>query len=164
MIRRIVLLFLVLVLLVGVSVDPASTQQRDQPRPGKADQALGEAEVETRSTGRIEPEVIPPVTPVDADMVSLNFSGADLTEFIHAIGQQLRLNYIIDPRVKGTVTIFSAEPIKNEDLMPIFHQVLRINNAVAVKSGHFYRIAPLKEGKGLARPLGGGGETLTPRR
>lgn len=87
-------------------------------------------------------------------MVSLNFNRADLVEIIHIIAQQLRLTYTIDPEVKGSVTINSAEPLRAEDLLPIFHQVLRMNGAVAVRTGNLYHIMPIKDGKGLARPAG----------
>ena len=91
-------------------------------------------------------------------MISLNFTRADLVEIIHIIAQHLRLTYTIDPEVKGTVTINSAEPLKSEDLLPIFHQVLRMNGAVAVRSGNLYRIVPIKDGKSIARPAGQGRE------
>jgi len=91
-------------------------------------------------------------------MVSLNFNRADLVEIIHIIAQQLRLTYTIDPEVKGTVTINSAEPLRSEDLLPIFHQLLRMNGAVAVRTGNLYHIMPIKDGKGLARPMGQGRE------
>jgi general secretion pathway protein D len=87
-------------------------------------------------------------------MVSLNFNRADLIEIIHIIAQQLRLTYTIDPEVKGTVTINSAEPLRSEDLLPIFHQILRMNGAVALRTGNLYHIMPIKDGKGLARPAG----------
>jgi len=87
-------------------------------------------------------------------MISLNFNRADLIEIIHIIAQQLRLTYTIDPDVKGTVTINSAEPLRSEDLLPIFHQILRMNGAVAVRTGNLYHIMPIKDGKGLARPAG----------
>ncbi len=87
-------------------------------------------------------------------MISLNFNRADLVEVIHIIAQQLGLTYTIDPDVKGTVTINSAQPLRSEDLLPIFHQVLRMNGAVAVRSGNLYNIMPIKDGKGLARPVG----------
>jgi general secretion pathway protein D len=87
-------------------------------------------------------------------MISLNFNRADLVEVIHIIAQQLGLTYTIDPDVKGTVTINSAQPLRSEDLLPIFHQVLRMNGAVAVRSGNLYHIMPIKDGKGLARPVG----------
>lgn len=91
-------------------------------------------------------------------MVSLNFNRADLVEIIHIIAQQLRLTYTIDPEVKGTVTINSAEPLRSEDLMPIFHQLLRMNGAVAVRTGNLYHITPIKDGKGMARPMAQGRE------
>jgi len=91
-------------------------------------------------------------------MVSLNFNRAELVEVIHVLAQHLKLTYTIDPEVRGTVTIYSAEPLKKDDLLPVFHQVLRMNNAVAVKTGELYRIAPIKEGKSLARPVGQGKE------
>ncbi len=95
-----------------------------------------------------------PAAPLKGDLVSLNFNRADLIEVVHVLAQHLKLTYTIDPEVKGTVTINSAEPLKKEDLLPIFHQILRMNDAVAVKNGDLYRIAPIEKGKGLARPLG----------
>jgi general secretion pathway protein D len=89
-------------------------------------------------------------------MVSLNFNRADLVEIIHILAQHLRLTYTIDPEVKGIVTIHSAEPLRPEDLLPIFHQVLRMNNAVAVRTGNIYRITTIKDAKGLVRPVGQG--------
>ena len=65
------------------------------------------------------------------------------------------VTYTIDPDVKGTVTINSSEPLRREDLFPVFNQILRMNNAVAVKAGdNIYRIVPIEKGKGLARPVG----------
>ena len=95
-----------------------------------------------------------PPAPSGSGMVSLNFNRADLIEIIHIIAQQLRLTYTIDPDVKGSVTINSAEPLRAEDLLPIFHQILRMNGAVAVRTGNLYHIMPIKDGKGLARPVG----------
>ena len=106
---------------------------------------------QSASTGLTTPGNAPRV-PASADMISLNFSGADLVEVIHVLARHLRLNYTIDPEVKGVVTIFSGEPIKKEDLLPIFHELLRMNNAVAIKRGNLYRISGIKEGVGLAYP------------
>jgi general secretion pathway protein D len=100
----------------------------------------------------------PPTVARGGGMVSLNFNRADLVEIIHIIAQQLGLNYTIDPDVKGTVTINSAQPLSPDDLLPIFHQILRMNGAIAVKTGNLYRITTIKDGKGLARPVGQGKE------
>jgi general secretion pathway protein D len=101
-----------------------------------------------------ERTLLPPPAVAPGGMVSLNFNRADLIEIIHILAQHLRLTYTIDPEVKGTVTINSSEPLRTEDLLPIFHQVLRMNGAVAVRTGNVYRIMPIKDGKGLARPMG----------
>ncbi|HTN72074.1 MAG TPA: secretin N-terminal domain-containing protein, partial [Methylomirabilota bacterium] len=101
-----------------------------------------------------ERRLLPPPSVPSGGMVSLNFTRADLIEIIHIIAQHLKLTYTIDPEVKGTVTINSAEPLRSEDLLPIFHQILRMNGAVAVRAGNIYRITPIRDGKGLARPVG----------
>lgn len=87
------------------------------------------------------------------EMVSLKFDRAELVEVIRVLAQHLKLACAIDPEVKGTVTIHSSEPVKREDLFPVFHQILRMNGAVAVKVGEMYRIMPIRDGKGLARPV-----------
>jgi general secretion pathway protein D len=129
---------------------PAQPNATPSPQPAPTPQAQPAPQ-------RVPPErrLLPPPTAAGGgDMVSLNFSRADLVEIIHILAQHLRLTYTIDPEVKGTVTIHSAEPLRREDLLPIFHQVLRMNGAVAVRSGNIYRITPIKDAKGLARPVG----------
>ena len=125
------------------AVPPA---QSDQPAPAQQGPAA-----QTPTPAVPQRRVSPPPT---SGMVSLNFNRADLVEIIHIIAQQLRLTYTIDPNVKGSVTINSAEPLRSEDLLPIFHQILRMNGAVAVRTGNVYHIMPIKDGKGLARPVG----------
>lgn len=120
---------------------PTGQQLPPQPQPGPSPVAPG-------------PRMIPPQTAAPSGMVSLNFNRADLVEIIHIIAQQLRLTYTIDPEVKGTVTINSSEPLRSADLLPVFHQLLRMNGAVAVRTGNLYHIMPIKDGKGLARPVG----------
>ena len=87
-----------------------------------------------------------------AGAVTLNFDGADLAEVIHVLARHLRLNYTIDEDVGGLVTLVSGHPVRRDDLFPIFHELLRIHDAVAVKRGNLYRIASIAKGSGLARP------------
>ncbi len=133
---------------------PQTPQPRVAPRPPVAAPRQPPQTPGQPSVAAPERRRAPPATST-GDMVSLNFNRADLIEVIHVLAQHLRLTYTIDPEVKGTVTINSAEPLRREDLMPVFHQILRMNNAVAVKAGeNMYRIAPIEKGKGLARPAG----------
>ena len=133
------LLLSFVVILLGVNI-------ADSPANGPKPKA------KLPSLGPAEPRTAMPSGPVQPEMVSLNFSGADLVEVIHVLAQYLKLNYTIDPGVRGTVTLYSAQPLRQEDLLPVFHQVLRMNDAVAVKSGQFYHIAPINAGKGMVRP------------
>src|SRR5574341_1038585 len=132
---------------------PIPRQAPARPQP---DATTGEqtGAAPTESPAPPQRRLLPSPSVGGGGMVSLNFNRADLIEIIHIIAQHLKLTYTIDPEVKGTVTINSAEPLKPEDLMPIFHQVLRMNGAVAVRTGNLYHIMPIKDGKGLARPVG----------
>jgi general secretion pathway protein D len=141
-------------------VPPIPPQAQGQTPGGPTPQLPGAAPQESaQPTQPIPPRRAGPAPSFPSGgMVSLNFNRADLVEIIHIIAQQLRLTYTIDPEVKGTVTINSAEPLRPEDLLPVFHQLLRMNGAVAVRTGNLYHIMPIKDGKGLARPLGTGRE------
>ncbi|HEX2225661.1 MAG TPA: type II secretion system secretin GspD [Candidatus Binatia bacterium] len=141
----------------NVAPESGSTSPPQSPSPRSAEPPPSTVPPDRRLLPPPAPGARPaaPSAPAPAGgMISLNFTRADLVEIIHIIAQHLRLTYTIDPEVKGTVTINSAEPLKSEDLLPIFHQILRMNGAVAVRSGNVYRIVPIKDGKSVARPAG----------
>lgn len=99
--------------------------------------------------GAQEPET-PAVTPpqIETDeAVVLNFEGADIREVIHSLATALGINYSIDPRVQGQVTIRTTGKIARRDLFPIFHQILRSHGIAATKIGDLYQIAPVGEAK-----------------
>ena len=53
--------------------------------------------------------------PLAADKVVLNFENADIQSVIKAISQLSGKNFVIDPRVKGTVNIVSDQPVSKAD-------------------------------------------------
>jgi len=63
---------------------------------------------------------------------------------IRILAQRLKLNYILDPSVKGSVTIYTYGEVKPVDLMPLLETILRINGCAMVKVGDLYRIVPVK--------------------
>jgi general secretion pathway protein D len=86
-----------------------------------------------------------PQQPPPAPMV-LNLPGASLTEVIDLLARRLKLNYILDPRVKGgNVTIHTYGEIKGVNVRELLDLILRINNAAMVPVGDIYRIVPLGE-------------------
>lgn len=80
----------------------------------------------------------------------LNFDNADLYEVIRVMSQMMKVNYIIDPRVKGIVNIHTSGQIGQEELFPIFQTILKLNGATAVQRGNIYEIVPFPEAKKLA--------------
>ncbi|MGB9486599.1 MAG: type II secretion system secretin GspD, partial [Terriglobia bacterium] len=88
----------------------------------------------------------PPAAPAAAAGragVGFRLENADLLQFVNLVATELKLNYVVDPAVRGAVTISTAGDLKPEDLLPILETVLKMNNATAIKTGNFYRIVPL---------------------
>ena len=70
-------------------------------------------------------------------------SGASLTEMIDILARRLKINYILDPRVKGSVSVFTYGEVKPVDLMQLLQTILRVNGATMVQVGDLYRIVPV---------------------
>jgi general secretion pathway protein D len=66
-----------------------------------------------------------------------------LTEMIKLIAERLKLNYVLDPRVRGNVTVYTYGEVKDVELMPLLETLLRVNNSAMVKVGELYRIVPV---------------------
>ncbi|MHB8149722.1 MAG: type II secretion system secretin GspD [Desulfobulbia bacterium] len=81
-----------------------------------------------------------------ADGILLNFDNADIYEFIQVISETLGINYIVDPKVKGTVNIHSAQKIGKDQLFGIFQKILHINGLDVRNEGDYYSIHPSKGG------------------
>jgi general secretion pathway protein D len=73
----------------------------------------------------------------------LNLNNVNLTEVIDVLARQLKMNYILDPRVKGGVILNTYGETKNIDPKSLLEAILRINGAGMVKEGELYRILPL---------------------
>ncbi len=82
--------------------------------------------------------------------ITLNFKGASLTEFVSVVFEKiLKHNYLIDPRVKGKVTLHTSYPVDEDAIMPIMESVLQQNGAAVILQQGIYKIIPLEEAPGL---------------
>jgi general secretion pathway protein D len=77
--------------------------------------------------------------------ITLNLPGASITEVIDTLARVLKINYIIDPRVTGNITIHTYGEIKSTDVRGLLDTILRINGAAMVQVGELYRIVPIGE-------------------
>ncbi len=99
--------------------------------------------------------VAPAIAPSSGDdKITVNFVNADIQSVIKTVGQHTGRNFILDPRVTGTVNIVSDRPVNRELLYQIFLSALRVQGYAAVEEGGFVKIIPEAEAKASAGPVG----------
>jgi general secretion pathway protein D len=79
--------------------------------------------------------------------VTLNFTNADIEAVVKAVAEITGKSFIVDPRVKGTVTIVSARPVPRSLVYPTLLSALRTQGVTAVESDNVVRIVPESEAK-----------------
>ena len=67
------------------------------------------------------------------DTVTLNFVNADIDAVVKAVGEITGRNFLVDPRVKGTVNIVSARPVPKALVYPTLLSALRMQGFAAVE-------------------------------
>lgn len=75
----------------------------------------------------------------------LNLQNASLTDVIDLLASQLKINYILDPRVKGSVTVNTYGEMRELDVRGLLDTLLRVNGCAMVQTGDIYRIVPLAD-------------------
>ena len=81
------------------------------------------------------------------EQVSLNFVDADITEVIKAVSQITQRNFLVDPRVKGTINIVSATPIPAPLAYDTLLSALRLQGFAAVESNGVTKVMPEADAK-----------------
>lgn len=83
----------------------------------------------------------------------INFRNADLVEVIRVVLRDtLQINYVLDPNVKGVVTVSTAKPISRPELLEVLSSILAMNRAAMIKTASGYKIVPsatLRTGGGV---------------
>ncbi len=73
---------------------------------------------------------------------TLNLKDADIGTLIATVGEITGHNFIVDPRVKGNVTVLSSSPMSPEELYGVFLAVLQVHGFAAVPAGPVTKIVP----------------------
>lgn len=98
------------------------------------------------------------------DAVTLNFVNADIDAVVKAVAEITGRNFIVDPRVKGTVNIVSARPVPRSLVYPTLLSALRMQGIAAVDNGTVVKIVPEADAKLQGGPVvqgnAGGGDRL----
>ncbi len=73
---------------------------------------------------------------------TLNLKSADIQVLISMVADITGRNFVVDPRVKGEVTVISAQPMSADELYQVFLSILRVHGYAAVESGAVTKIVP----------------------
>ena len=73
--------------------------------------------------------------------------GANIQEFVDQVAKITGKTFIVDPKLKGQVTVISSTPLGKEGVYELFLSVLRLQNFTAVPSGNVIRIQQSATGK-----------------
>ncbi|GHD58336.1 type II secretion system protein GspD [Jeongeupia chitinilytica] len=84
--------------------------------------------------------------------VTLNFVNADIESTVKAVGLITGKNFLIDPRVKGTINIVSAQPVDKDSVYPVLLSALRQQGFTAVESGKLVKVMPEADAKTNSGP------------
>ena len=100
----------------------------------------------------------------DADTVTLNFVNADIDAVVKAVGEITGRNFLVDPRVRGTINIVSARPVQKALVYPTLLAALRMQGFAAVETDGVVKIVPEADAKTQAGPVQRGAVTASGER
>jgi len=77
-----------------------------------------------------------------AQTVTLNLKDADINALIGTVAEVTGKNFIVDPRVKGKVTVISSRAMNAEEVYQVFLSILKVHGFAVVPSGEVMKIVP----------------------
>ena len=80
--------------------------------------------------------------PLFAQTITLNLKDADINALIGTVAEVSGKNFIVDPRVKGKVTVISSRPMDAGEVYEVFLSILKVHGFAAVPSGAVIKIVP----------------------
>ena len=109
--------------------------------------------------------LLSPLARAADETVTLNFVNADIDAVVKAVAEITGRNFVIDPRVKGTVNIISSRPVPKSLVYPTLLSALRLQGFAAVETDGVVKIVPEADAKQQGGsvsvgPVGAGGDRL----
>jgi general secretion pathway protein D len=87
---------------------------------------------------------------------TLNFVDADIESVIAAVGDYTNTTFIIDPRVKGTISLISEKPLNKAQAFQLLTSVLRMHGYSVVAGNGYTKVVPEADAKLQAGPIQSG--------
>jgi general secretion pathway protein D len=90
---------------------------------------------------------------VRAEDVTLNFREADIHDLINVISEVTGKTFVVDPRVKGKITVVSNQPMGSDKVYAVFLSILGVHGFTAIPSGTIVKIIPENMAKSQSTPV-----------
>lgn len=141
-----------------------SSGSRTAPQlyPGSAAQAEDAGEAKAQAPGQGVTQ--------SGDGFQLDFEGAEIAAVAKSVlGEILQLDYSVDPRVTGQISLSSSRPVARAKLLGMIETALKSANTAIIREGTLYRLVPASESAGggpteFGRASAGFGITVIPVR
>jgi general secretion pathway protein D len=82
-----------------------------------------------------------------SEPVMLNFVNADIDAVVRAIGQYTNRTFVVDPRVKGTLSLVTERPVTRAQAYEQLLTALRLQGFTMVQTGNVVRVLPEADAK-----------------
>ena len=92
----------------------------------------------------------------EEEQVTVNLVNADLEAVVKLAAELTGRNFVLDPRVKGTVNVVSGQPVPRSLVYPLLASALRMHGFAVVESGGVTKVVPEADARMHAPPAGGG--------
>ncbi len=86
--------------------------------------------------------IAPAAAPDDTDPLLLNLRDAEIGALIGTVAEITGRNFVVDPRVKGKVTVIGSAPVSADQLYDLFVTVLEVNGFAAIDDGDTIKVIP----------------------
>ncbi len=85
--------------------------------------------------------------------VRINMNNAEIRTVIQWIAEKTNKNFIIDPRVKGRISVLSNQPMSMAQAYQVFLTALDVYGFAAVESGNNVKIIPNAQARSAGLPI-----------
>lgn len=83
----------------------------------------------------------------------INMKEAEIRQLIEQVSDITGDSFVVDPRVKGKVTVVSNTEMTEKEILEMFESVLRVHNFASVRTGKMVKIIPTQGAKQDSVPL-----------
>lgn len=123
-----------------------STTADAAPAPDGDEQNLIAAAREMRASGRVQ----------------FNFKDLEIIQFIRFMSELLGENIVVNPGVKGTVSVVSPKPVSISEARQVMLSVLEMNGLSLQGMGGFSKVSPANTGPSTSNEVVKGPQSVTP--